>query len=155
MDSNAILSWRAPEHQHTERGTDWYWALGIIALSSAITAIIFSNLLFALLIVIAAGTLGIVAHHKPEEVDFELSNRGLSIGADEFYPYDHMFAFWVGGGEKPTLLIDTPRFMTPDLVIPIEDVDPDIVREILLEQGVPEVPLRESLYYKIMEFLGF
>ena len=149
-----MLSWRAPEHQHTERGHDWYWALGIIAASTATTSILFNNFLFALLIVAAATTLGLVAHRRPEEVDFELGDRGLAIG-EEFYPYSTMYSFWVGGGERPTLLIDTPHFMTPDLVIPIQDLEPDLVREVLLEQGVPEIPLRESFYYRLLEFLGF
>ena len=153
--SSDTLTWRAPEHQHVERGKDWYWALGIVAVSSALTAILFSNFLFALLIVVAAGTLGMIASHKPQEVDFELSQRGLVIG-DEFYPYDHMHAFWVGDDNgKPTLFIDTPRFMTPDLVIPIEDVDPAHIHAMLADNGVPETPLQESIYYKILEFLGF
>ncbi len=155
MEPTNTLSWRAQEHHHIERGSDWYWALGIIAVSTAATAVLFSNFLFALLIVVAAPTLGMVVGRKPPEVDFELSEQGLVID-DEFYAYNHMFAFWIeNDGEKATLLIDTPRFMTPDLVIPLEDVDPQVVREILIEMEVPEKPLRESIYHKVLELFGF
>jgi hypothetical protein len=153
-ETNEILSWRAPEHQHIERGSDWYWALGIIAVSTALTSILFKNILFALVIVVGAGTLGMIAARKPHEVDFTLDEHGLVIG-DEFYPYDHMYAFWISGDEYPTLLIDTPRFMTPDLVIPLQDVSPEEVRGMLLAHNVTEKPLRESFFYNVLEFLGF
>ncbi|MBI4068112.1 hypothetical protein HY413_01730 [Candidatus Kaiserbacteria bacterium] len=152
MDQTTI-SWRATEHQHIERGNDWYWALGVIAVSSAVTAILFNNILFALLIVIAAATLGMIAARPPSIADFVLGERGLLIN-DALYPYEEMFAFWVTEDEQPILLIDTPRIMTPDLVIPLHDVDAASVRT-FLQARVHEVPLREPFLYRVMEFFGF
>lgn len=146
------LTWQAAEHKHLERGPDWYWALGIIALSSAVTAILFNNILFALLIVVAAGTLGALASRPPMIADFRLGERGLSVN-DTLYPYEEMFAFWVSEDEEPTLLIDTPRFMTPDLVIPLKDIDPEVVRE-FLRPRVLEIELYEPFLYKVAEFFG-
>jgi hypothetical protein len=146
------ITWRAEEHRHLERGSDWYWALGIIAVSLALTAILFNNILFALIIVLAATTFGMLASRPPEVVDFVLGERGLMVG-DTLFTYDEMFAFWVEDGEEPTLLIDTPRFMVPDLVLPLNDADPDEVRAFLQER-VPEVELHESFVYKLMEFFG-
>ncbi len=156
MEPTNTLNWRTEEHHHIERGSDWYWALGIIALSTATTAILFSNFFFALLIIVGAATLGLIVSKKPLEVDFELSEQGLVVN-DEFYAYDHMFAFWIeiDENEKASLLIDTPRIMTPDLVVPLADVDPATVREIFIEKGVPETPLRESFYHKVLELFGF
>src|SRR3989344_4411045 len=42
---NPALRWSAYEHDHIERGSDWYWALGVVAISIAITAIILHDLL--------------------------------------------------------------------------------------------------------------
>jgi len=149
---SASITWTTAEHHHLERGSDWYWALGIIAISSAATAILFNNILFALLIVLAAGTLGVIASRPPMTVDFELSEKGLSVN-DTFYPYEEMFAFWVTEDDEPTLLIDTPRFMTPDLAVPLGDVHPEAVRE-FMRLRVPEVELRESFVFKVTEFFG-
>ena len=146
------LTWTAEEHQHLERGSDWYWALGIIAVSSAATAVLFNNILFALLIIIAAGMLGALASRPPALADFTLGERGLLVN-DTLYPYEEMFAFWVSDNENPTLLIDTPRWMTPDLVIPLSDADPEAVRE-FLRPRVPEIELHESFVYNMMEFFG-
>jgi|CXWL01.1.fsa_nt_gi hypothetical protein len=150
---NDSITWQADEHRHTERGTDWYWALGIIAVSSGITATLFNNVLFALLIVLAAVTIGILASRPPAIANFSLGEKGLSVD-DTFYPYEEMLAFWVAEGDEPTLLIDTPRFMTPDLVIPLTDVSPESVREFLSDR-VPEIELHESFFYHVMEFFGF
>lgn len=150
--TETVLTWRAPEHQHAERGSDWYIALGIIAISIALTSILFNNFLFALLIVLAAITLGMLASRTPPVVDFFLTERGLMVD-ETLYVYEEMFAFWVTDGDQPTLLIDTPRFMTPDLVIPLTDVDPESVR-VFLSERVPEIPMRESIFYKIMELMG-
>jgi hypothetical protein len=151
--AEVLFAWRASEHQHIERGSDWYWALGVIALSLAITSILFNNFLFALLIVIAAITFGMLASRPPRIIDVALGDRGLMLD-DTLYSYEEMYAFWITADDEPTLLIDTPRFMTPDLVIPLDDIDPESVRTYLLEQQVPEVLLRESFLYKVMEFIG-
>ncbi len=151
MDST--LSWRASEHQHIERGGDWYWALGIVALSCALTAVLFGNVLFAVVIVVAAATFGIIASQPPRVLDFALTEDGLSIG-DEFYPYTDMRAFWIEDTDEPLLLIDTPRFMTPDLAVPLNHEQAPAVHAILAER-VPEVPLRESAIFILLETLGF
>jgi len=147
-----LITWRAEEHRHQERGSDWYWALGVIAVSLALTAILFNNILFALIIVLAAVTFGMLASRPPKVVDFVLGERGLMVD-DTLFTYEEMFAFWVEDGDTPTLLIDTPRFMAPDLVLPLNDADPDEVRAFLKER-VPEVELHESFLYKLMEFFG-
>lgn len=146
------LAWRATEHRHIERGHDWYWALGIIAVSSALTAIIFGNVLFALLLIVAATTFALIAMRPPASIDFALSEDGLSIG-DEFYPYDEMRTFWIEDGEHPLLLIDTPRFMTPDLAVPLDDADVASIHRVFAER-VLETPLRESPLFILLETMG-
>lgn len=149
------LRWEAPEHKHAERGADWYWALGVIALSSALTAILFQNFLFALLIIVAAFTLGMFALREPQMAVFELDEHGLRID-DVIFRYGEMNAFWVDEREgEATLLIDTPRFMNPDIIAPIEGIDPGEVRAFFRARRVPEIELTEPWTYKLFEALGF
>lgn len=148
------IRWSGYEHQHEEKGSDWFWALGIIAVSAALISILFGNILFALLIVVAAVTLGMLATKPPEIAEFVLNERGLAIN-DQFYPYSVIDAFWIEEtDEHATLLVDTQKFMAPHLVIPIEEVDPDAVRD-RFEQFVPEVELREPIAHRLLELLGF
>lgn len=154
MVSPLSVRWSAYEHEHVERGSDWYWALGIASVSLAITSILFGNVLFAILIVIAAITLGIISRHPPPLVEFELSDRGILIG-HTMHRYEEIISFWVDDErpEGPILLIDTTKFMSPNLIIPIEDVEPEVVRDFLRER-VNEVRMKEPVFHKILEFFG-
>jgi hypothetical protein len=153
--SAQVVRWSAYEHEHIERGSDWFWALGIVALCAALTSILFHNFLFAILILMAAATIGMLANERPGIVEFELSNRGIRTG-DTMHLYEEILAFWVEdhGVERPLLLVDTVKFMAPNLLIPIEHIDPHVVREYLRER-VKEVPMKEPVAHKILEFFGF
>jgi hypothetical protein len=153
-EHEGTLRWEAYEHEHIERGSDWYWALGIIAACAAVTSIIFGNFLFALLILVAAFTIGIIARQPPELHEFELNEKGIRIGKN-FHPFDTVVSFWVDDElEEPLLLVDTTTFMSPNLVIPIGDIEPETIRAHLRDR-VEEIPMKEPLAHKILEFFGF
>jgi len=64
------ISWDAPEHNHIEKTNDWYWILGIIAISGAVTSMIFNNALFGIVIILSAFSMFIFSHHKPKMLHF-------------------------------------------------------------------------------------
>lgn len=152
--SSSILRWSAYEHEHVERGADWYWALGVIAVSVALTSMLLHDFLFALLILIAAATLALMARRSPQLAQFELSERGLRIDGT-LHRYDEIISFWVEdeSGRRPQLLVDTTKFLSPNFVIPIEHVDPSDVRTFLRER-VEEVPMKEPFAHRVFEFFG-
>lgn len=47
------IEWQAYNREAQAHGPDWYWAVGIIALSIVVTAVILDNVLFAVLILIS------------------------------------------------------------------------------------------------------
>ena len=152
--SSAPIRCQAYEHEHIERGNDWFWALGIAAVCIAAISALFGNVLFAVLILVAAGTLALLAQTPPVLIDFELSDRGIKIG-DTMHRYEEIISFWVEDHDAnpPILLIDTVKWLSPNFVIPLEDVDPKEVRAYLLERSV-EVPMKESAAHRILEFFG-
>ncbi|HVM73423.1 MAG TPA: hypothetical protein VMU13_00905 [Candidatus Paceibacterota bacterium] len=152
--SRVILRWSAYEHEHIERGGDWFWALGIIAVCIALVSILFHDFLFAVVIIIAAVTIAILAFHPPELVEFEISERGIRV-AGKLHRYDEIISFWVEDehDRAPILLVDTVKFMHPNIIIPIEHIDPHLVRSYLKEH-CDEVPMREPLSHQILEFFG-
>jgi len=155
MAEGQILRWSGYEHEHIERGSDWFWALAIVAICIAIVAILLHDLLFAVLIILAATVIGMLANVPPDITEFEVSDRGVRVGRD-LHRYDEILAFWVEDEHDatPLLLIDTVKFMTPNIVIPLEDVDPAELRNFLREYAT-EVPMREPAAHKILEFFGF
>lgn len=150
-----IISWEGFEHQHIERTRDWYLALGVIAVSCALTAVLFENILFALLICIAALTIGVVASLPPRQAHFVFTDEALTIDGDT-YPIKDMRAFWIKEDASPTLFIDTPRMFAPDVVITLpEHIDTQIIRTLLKTHQVEEREMSESFAYRVFEFFGF
>ena|SRR3989338_2928500 len=156
---NDKLVWRALEYEERERSRDWFWALGVIVVTSSIAAIIFENYFFAALLVLAGVLLGFYATKKPELVTYELNPQGLVIH-NRLYPYETMRSFWVQQQDtamnlRPLLFVHTARFFMPVFVIPIEAELAEHIHAIFTAQNIEEVPMREHLSDKIMEMLGF
>ena len=156
QDPATVISWRGFEHRHIEHSTDWYWALGIVTLSTALISLLFSNVLFALLIVIAGTTVGIAASRPLEESGISLTTRELIV-RHEKYPLSEVRAFWIeeGDGNSPRLFIDTPRVFAPDVIVPIPETLIDQVRNRFIDADIPEIPMEDPLPHRILEYLGF
>lgn len=154
------LEWSALEYEEKERSADWFWALGIIVVTSSIAAIIYANYFFAVLLILSGCLLGFFAIKKPEMVFYELNNQGLKIKT-RLYLYENIKSFWVQterSGEKklkPTLFIKSQRAFMPIISIPIENNLAENIRSILLSKNVPEEEMKEHMSEKIMESLGF
>lgn len=152
MPQNIV--WTAYEHSHTDKGSDWFWAFGIVAVSCAIVAVLFKNFLFALLILIGAFTLSLLSSRTPEKRTFALTPRGVMID-DALYPYEMLAAFWIHDRDTDhaQLIIDARRFMTPHIISSLEDVDTEAVHEYLLAH-LPEEEIFEPLGQRILEKFG-
>ena len=153
-DHTVVLRWNAYEHEHVERGTEWFWALGIAAVCAALTAILLSDILFAVLILVAAFTIALVSRHAPDISTFEISVKGVRVDKT-LHRYDDIISFWVEDEHDghPLLLIDTIKFLSPNLIIPIHDIEPGLVRAYMKEHS-NEVPMKEPLAHKVLEFFG-
>ncbi len=152
--SRVILRWSAYEHEHIERGADWYWALTIVTVSIGLVSILFHDILFAIVIAAAAATIAIIAQHPPELAEFEISERGVRV-AGKLHHYSEIISFWVEdeNDARPLLLVDTIKFMHPNIIIPIEHIDPHEVRAYLREHA-EEIRMKEPVAHKIFEFFG-
>lgn len=153
------LEWSTLEHEHLHKTADWYWAVGLIALSIAVTAVIFNNLLFAILIVIGAGALMLQSLNGPDELTVTITSRGVVLNK-KLYPFSTLESFWVEHDEddpEPSkLLIKSQKLLMPLIVIPIneEEVNPEDVTDYMLD-FVDEEELFEPLTQKLMEWMGF
>ncbi|HEY4513128.1 MAG TPA: hypothetical protein VJH06_01280 [Candidatus Paceibacterota bacterium] len=164
MKANEKLTWTALEYEEKERSKDWFWALGVIVVTSAIAAMIFADYFFAALLILAGILLGLFAIKKPDIMEYELTDRGLRIHT-RFYPYENIRAFWVQSHDpleinrevfkKPMLFIRSERFFMPIISIPIDEEIGERIYSIMLEQNILEEEMKEHPSEKIMEALGF
>ena len=151
------IMWSGYEFEYKEKSSDWYWAVGIIAISLAAASFIYGNALFALFILMAGLFLLMTAKHEPKLIDYELTDKGLLING-QLRPHLEFHAFWITDHKysPPKLLFHTNKLTNPILIIPIETdyVDAATIRDFLLDY-VPEEKINEPLSIKFMEFLGF
>ena len=132
MATEALISWNAPAHIHTEKKPDWYWTVGIITLALAVVAVLFDQIITGIFIVVAATTLVLLSSKPPRILACEINDRGIMVD-DTLYPFLSLESFWIPHDEFP---------------------DPEQVREILLSY-IAETEHHESFLKKILEAFGF
>ena len=148
------LKWQTYEYVYKKKSADWFWAVGIIAVSVAVTSILFNNFLFGILILIAAGALMMYASREPLLLDIEIGMKGVRAGKD-FYPYVNLESFWVASEDEwPRVILKTKATLSPLVVIGIEDMDADVIQE-YLKSHLEEKEITEPLLEVLMEKLGF
>lgn len=148
------LSWAVPAYTHSQKSVDWFWALGIVALTGSIAAILLANYFFAGLIILGGGLMAYFAHIEPETLYYELNQKGLKV-KDRLYPYKTILAFWVDTTKSPTLFIKTDRVFLPVIPLSINHNVSEKIREILLAQEIPQEEMKEHPAEAIMELIGY
>ena len=154
------INWEIKEPDLAPKTTEWFWALGILALALIVFSILLKNYL---LIIIVALTIFIIyssKNKKLELINFRLDNDGLYI-EHKFYPYDSFESFWIfparlndyapsrSGGEARTdkeqeLALRYKRHLAPLLIVPFHNNDESRIRKIL-NKYLPESEEQESL----------
>lgn len=153
-DARAI-TWEALEHRHIDKTSDWFWAVGIIAIAMSVVFIILNNVLFSVVILLGGATMILFGHRKPHMVQYEISVRGVRVN-NEFHPYDTLETYSIDEEcpEGPQLLLQSKQLFMPLLVIPLpveylDDID------MLLGQKLVETHMHEPLSHRLLELFGF
>ncbi len=153
--SEPRISWKIEEYAHREKGPDWFWALGVIAIAGAAIAIIDHDVLFGIFIIIAAIILGFYAARKPDVIEIAISDAGIMI-RNYFYPYEKIKGFAVDENESGNhLLLESDRQVVPIISITLPaSIDTEGLIG-LLRTKIPEKPLKEHFAHRLMEHMGF
>ncbi|OGE81070.1 MAG: hypothetical protein A2826_00715 [Candidatus Doudnabacteria bacterium RIFCSPHIGHO2_01_FULL_43_23] len=140
------ISWEASEFAHYEKSGRWYIILlvvGILILAYALWRE--DYLMFATLLILLVATY-IFAKKKPKQIQVKLSSKGISLNESE-YPYSMIKTFWIhyNPPEIKTLNFETSQLLNKEIVVQIEDANPNEIREFLTEY-IPEDFEREESY---------
>lgn len=149
-----IIEWNAPEHYHFEKSSDWYWAVGIITVTCAALAFIFSNPIFGILIIVGACALTIHAARVPRIVHYEINDRGIVVD-NILYTFLTLDSFWIDTlHHEPKIIFKSRKTFMPFISIPISEISPDEVRTVLLTY-IAEMEHVEPFSQKLLEAMGF
>lgn len=87
QQGGGVVTWQAPEFEHVEKSTTWYWGSMVIAIVLIAIALWQKNFLFAVFIVIAELAVFMLAGEKPKLWDFSIDERGVTIENHKTYKY--------------------------------------------------------------------
>lgn len=153
------LEWRAPEYTDRPKHISWYWISIVVAVLILIATIWQRNFLFAIFVVLAEILILTWGERPPQMVDFLLTEKGLTIGGEKFYPWGEFKSFSIEKEEvehldwleivfffdshvKPTLKVRGPQ-------AEIENIHQALAKKL------PEVKWEPSLLDALEHFLHF
>ncbi|HAZ16492.1 MAG: hypothetical protein A3H59_01610 [Candidatus Jacksonbacteria bacterium RIFCSPLOWO2_02_FULL_43_9] len=139
------FEWDFPEfekHQHT---LGWYIGAGIFTAALLIYALSDGNFLFAILIITFALVVLFHNHTEPILVHCKLDKHGIQVG-NEIFEFKHLYRFWLlyEPPQAKNLYIEFKNKVKPRLRIPIENENPLLIRDFLLDH-IKEDLEREDL----------
>ena len=149
------ITWQIEEYAHREKGADWFWALGVIALAGAAIAVIYHDVLFAIFIVLSAFILGAYAARVPSIIQISISDAGIKV-RNYFFPFEKLKSFGIDESELGnTLIIESDRALSPVISLPLPLTLDTEGLAALLRTKLPEKPHKEQLSHKLLDHLGF
>ena len=122
-----------PEFNNHDRGPLWYFVAILIGAACLIYAIMTGNFLFAVILVLIGVTMILMGINEPRNVKLEIDPTGLRLGTKK-YSFNQFkdFSIIYQPPEVNTLYIEFRMPLRERLSIPMGDLDPNIVRNYLL-----------------------
>lgn len=150
------VTWDGLDHPHEDKTPEWYVMKWIIAVAAALVAIIFSNILLGVLILVAAGTLSLLAARPTLHRTYTVDEHGVTI-SEHHTPFTAMHSYeFVDRGHDHLLVIDTKQVLNPHLLIAIPDEHIDDVHTFFTEHAkhLPTHTRGIPLSHTLMELVG-
>ena len=151
----AIIKWTAMEYEFIPKSNNWFWSVGIVFMGIALAAILLGNILFAIVVLIAGFTIILYGAKKPRMVEFSVSPKGVQID-NRLFPFENLGSFWIHYEPplKKSVSVEPKKFFMPTISIPLDDIDPNLIRNYFLK-FLKEERREESLITTIIRLLGF
>ncbi|MCE9628457.1 MAG: hypothetical protein K8Q91_00430 [Candidatus Vogelbacteria bacterium] len=154
LEKIPTLEWQAFEYNYNEKNSDWFWMVGIVGGIAVILAILFKNFLFAIILLLSTFTVLMYGARKPELITFAITAKGIRIKND-LYPFKNLKGFAIKEDDDfAKLMIHSDRLFLPHIIIPLEDIDPELIRE-RLSIFLDEEHFEETFVDIFVERLGF
>lgn len=148
------FAWTIPSN-HKIRSVDWFWAIAIMTLVGAVTAIAVGNTLFGVFILMAGGLLFYTNLNHGDDVTVKVNEKEVVVN-DLKYAAKHMKGFDISKSstEENILILRTDRFFMPMLILHIPESIPLDQLEAILLKRIQKEELREPPANALAERLG-
>jgi len=149
---NTYYSWQVDERPHYERGPLWYLMIFGVTLGLLVYSVVTANFLFALIIVMFSLIMYLTNMKESRQVDFRITDMGVMMG-ETFYPYKDVRRYWFvyDPPEIKKLYVEFKSSLSPRLSIEMNDMNPNLVRQVLSQFAVEDFTEDEE---PLSDFLG-
>ncbi len=139
------VEWKTWEYPPHERSIVWFIAAGVVGAALLIYAIVSANYLFAIIVLMMGVIMLIDGLRHPDRIDIHITDAGVVVG-DKYYSFNMIkdFSIIYEPPEVKLLYIDFNNVWQPLLVVPLEDVDPNAVRDSLLPYAFENLQREEE-----------
>ncbi|MDD4351397.1 MAG: hypothetical protein PHU71_00225 [Candidatus Gracilibacteria bacterium] len=136
-NSKALWQWETFVSPHHSRGLWWHVGVGIITLGLVAYAVFYEE---SWSMAAVMGLLGLMvflySKEAPRKVSITISEAGVDFD-NKFYSYQDCKSFWIlQEGSYQALCLDLAK-SRKTLTLPLEEISPDEIRELLLKH-LPE-----------------
>ncbi|MBI2639621.1 MAG: hypothetical protein HYW90_01875 [Candidatus Sungbacteria bacterium] len=132
-DNKTYITWEAQEYDHMPKGRWWFVVLGVLVAAIAVAAILLENYFFAAFIVIAGILISWFGVSGPQKIRFVITAQGIELGG-RFHSFGEIRSFWIFYDPPlfKELSLESKKMFMPRIRVPLGEVDPARVREILI-----------------------
>lgn len=130
---NIAIQWKFREYIEREKGKAWYFVVVGLLVALIAYAVLTTNVLFAVILVLAVFTIVFQNLQPAREIPVVIGEDGIIVDKS-FYPYKMLKSFWLiyDPPEIKYLYLDFKSSVRKSLAIPLEDANPLELREALL-----------------------
>lgn len=127
------LEWEVDEYPAHQRSRVWYIIASVLGVSLIIYAVATANFLFAVIILMVGVITLISSFVPPDRVPVIITNTGVVV-SDMYYDFQAIrdFSIVYDPPHIKNLYFEFHSPWQPLLTVPLEDIDPNQVREFLL-----------------------
>lgn len=128
-----VLAWEVDEYPRVERSRRWYVLASLVATALIIYAVVTANFLFAVIVLMIGVITLATSFSEPTRVEVIFTTLGMVVGS-RFYEYRAIKDFSLAYNPPlvKNLYVTFTSPLTPFLSIPLEDTDPNEIREHLM-----------------------
>lgn len=151
---NALLSWRAPEHEIIVKDKRWHIYAALI-LTVIVAYAVYTNSPVMAITFILVGVVGyIILNKEPLIVNFAITRDGV-VANRSIYEFENIQSFWIfyEPNQANVISLHMKNKLIPYVHIPLHEEDPVAIRELLLEY-IPEIKQEHSLVDTFERLLG-
>jgi hypothetical protein len=145
------INWSFNEYAKQDRSRAWYFWTILVGAAIVLYALLTSNWLFALIIVMIGIIIIINYQQKPRQIEFEINHKGIKVN-DVNYEYNQLSKFWIiyQPPKVKNLYFDFKSPFKPRLLIPLGKENPIQIKSFLrnyLEEDIDQEqePFSEAL----------